>query len=161
MQRKERGNLLPNDGIANADRVRLVANATSRVSVRNSERRQGTLCRGGDKARERHYFGQSGHSTGEEASQKSEKNMRQRSGLIFFRQKGETSVSGACDRTRTGTGPPRGILSPLRLPFRHTSARHIVLLFYHSARTFAIAERGFLARKRISKKFFKKIAHTS
>ena len=25
--------------------------------------------------------------------------MRQRSGLIYFRQKGETSVSGACDRT--------------------------------------------------------------
>ena len=73
MKRKERGNSLPNDGIANADGVRLVAFATSRVSVRNSERRQGTLCRGGDKARERHYFGQSGHSTGEEASQKSEK----------------------------------------------------------------------------------------
>ena len=28
---------MPNDGIANADRVRLVANATSRVSVRNSD----------------------------------------------------------------------------------------------------------------------------
>ena len=37
MQRKERGNLLPNDGIANADRVRLVAFATSRVSVTISD----------------------------------------------------------------------------------------------------------------------------
>lgn len=35
------------------------------------------------------------------------------------------SIAGADARTRTGTGvSPRGILSPMRLPFRHVGPRH-------------------------------------
>ena len=79
---------------------------------------------------------------------KERKNMRQRSGLIYFRQKGETSVSGACDRTvRSETQCSDGIANADRGRFVAAATKRVSVTISDSPVTARGRKRAKRAKK--------------